>query len=290
MKRVLIPFVALLLLTACDKEQNSLLAPVPSDIEFRTTCTHPTSTAAINPTVYNTGPGGNVECSELGTGLMSSGRINYNDGVPGGTFPDGITVVVTDGKFVSWSAPANVCVRYVIVKGSNAANVYAYDGSLKSDACLASPLNMGGNIANLSNLTFCYEFCGQECDWIGETAWSNGSQYVTRGNWATYTKYEGQQKTVTLFAGQTLNAGTVKFSAPDADHKVTVTITLNAGWRFKDVNENVKIQDYATAPSGNPSPGLFAHKGKATSSPFSIKVPKNNFYGVHVDVEWEKCD
>jgi len=51
----------------------------------------------------------------------------------------------------------------------------------------------------------------------------------------------------------------------------------------------VKIQDYAEAPSGNPSPGRFAPKGHAAESPFSMTGPENNFYGVHVEVEWLDC-
>jgi hypothetical protein len=126
----------------------------------------------------------------------------------------------------------------------------------------------------------------------GETAWAaNGHtplelRYTQRGNWATYVKYAGVEKTTTLFAGQTIPVGTVNFSAP-ADGFVTITIELAVPWVFEDVAENVKIQDYATAPSGNPAPGLFDHKGYATGSPFSIVVPVNNFYGVHVNVgQW----
>jgi len=111
---------------------------------------------------------------------------------------------------------------------------------------------------------------------------------VEQGNWATYTPYDADS-TVILYAGQTMEAGTVHFSEPDGDGVVTITVTLNSGWRFEDVAENVKIQDYADAPSGNPSPGQFDHKGDATGSSFSIVVPGNDFYGVHVDVEWEDC-
>ncbi len=137
-----------------------------------------------------------------------------------------------------------------------------------------------------------------ECDWVfvgNETAWSDGARYINPGNWATYTSYGGEEKTVTLYAGQTIDVGTVHFSAPSAENGlVTITITLNEEedgfvWRFHDVAENVKIQDYQAAPSGNPAPGLFDHKATATESPFSIEVPQNLFYGVHVDVakyEW----
>ena len=116
-----------------------------------------------------------------------------------------------------------------------------------------------------------------------ETGWAAGPRYTTRGNWATYVAYSGEAKSVTLFAGQTMEAGTVDFSAASGG-SVTITITLNPGWRFKDVPENVKIQDYASTPSGNPSPGLFTSKGYATGSPFSIPVPQNIYYGVHVDL------
>lgn len=126
------------------------------------------------------------------------------------------------------------------------------------------------------------------CEWIGETAWANGNRYVDPGNWATYTPYVADN-TVILYAGQTMEAGTVHFSAQVAG-LVTITIILNEGWRFYDDPENVKIQDYTSAPSGNPSPGLFDWKGYATESPFSIDVPENNFYGVHMDVEWEYCE
>ena len=96
----------------------------------------------------------------------------------------------------------------------------------------------------------------------------------------------------TFTGGLTMEASTVDFSAPSApvDGVVTITITLNEGWRFYDDPENVKIQDYASAPSDKPSPGSFDWKDYATGSSFSIEVDENNFYGVHVDVEWELCE
>ena len=126
-----------------------------------------------------------------------------------------------------------------------------------------------------------------ECElWADETAWSDGDRYVEQqGNWATYTAYVADT-TVTLYAGQTYDAGSVHFSSP-ADGNVTITITLNAGFRFADVFENVKVQGYDSAPFGNPSPGLFDNKETAEPGDisFEIIVPVNNFYGVHVDLE-----
>jgi hypothetical protein len=122
----------------------------------------------------------------------------------------------------------------------------------------------------------------------GETAWAaNGDtplqlRYTPRGNWATYVQYDGE-KTTTLFAGQTIDVGTVHFSAA-AGGEVTITVNLTGSWEFEDVSENLKVQDYDSAPSGNPSPGQFDHKKTcdATESSCSIVVPENNFYGVHV--------
>jgi hypothetical protein len=130
------------------------------------------------------------------------------------------------------------------------------------------------------------------CEWTDETGWAAGERYVERGNWATYTEYEGEEKTVDLVAGRYLKAGTVHFSAV-ADGYVTITITLNdeADWIFEDVEENVKIQGYTFAPTESPSPGRFEHKdyADADQSTYVIVVPKNEFYGVHVNVMWWYC-
>jgi len=125
----------------------------------------------------------------------------------------------------------------------------------------------------------------------GETAWASNLldqplqlRYTQRGNWATYVEYEAN-KTTTLYAGQTTDVGTVHFSAVSGG-MVDITVTLTGDWEFEDVAENLKVQDYATAPSGNPSPGQFDHKKDcdATSNVCVITVPENNFYGVHVNV------
>ena len=130
-------------------------------------------------------------------------------------------------------------------------------------------------------------------EFAGETAWAaNGDDPLELpynpdhgGNWATYVVYSGAEKTTTLFAGQHMDAGRVTFSAP-ADGMITVTVAMDAAWAFEDVFENLKVQDYASAPSGNPSPGLFDHKldCDVAESSCSIVVPENGYYGVHVNV------
>jgi hypothetical protein len=161
-----------------------------------------------------------------------------------------------------------------IVGGEEVQSETAYGGDIGGD---------GG--AWYGNIMYTVQCCngGEPCyEFMGETAWADGDRYVTRGNWATYTPYVADS-TVTLYAGQYYEAGTVHFSAVDGG-KVTITINLTGDWEFAPEDENVKIQDYAYAPSGNPSPGGFDHKGTASGQSFSIEVPANSFYGVHVDV------
>jgi hypothetical protein len=240
-------------------------------------------------------PGGNRTCAEVGLAFFgdanyyefSSERVNYDDeeGEFDGDFPEGL-IVTTDGTYVSFNSTFGI--GAVIVKGSDDANVYVYEPQVTSDSGLAAPLNESGNPAGLSNLTFCWNPEDEEECFEGETAWADGDRYTETGNWATYTPYYGDELTVDLLAGQTMKAGDVSFSEP-VDGFVTITITLDEGWRFApcepDEEDNVKVQDYDVAPSGNPAPGLFDHKGCAEESPFDIEVPENNFYGVHVDVE-----
>lgn len=127
------------------------------------------------------------------------------------------------------------------------------------------------------------------CEGKDETAWSDGERYVKRGNWATYTSYNGVEKTVTLYAGQTYDIGTVTFSAP-INGFVTINIELNEFGAFQNTKENVKIEDYSKAPKKNPAPGKFSYKGYAEGSTYEIDVPVNNFYGVHVDAQSKYCE
>jgi hypothetical protein len=123
----------------------------------------------------------------------------------------------------------------------------------------------------------------EECfEFKGETAWAAGTRYVSKGNWATFTAFV-PGSTVTLFAGQSHNAGTATFSAV-VDGYVTIDFNLTGDWMFAEVAENVKIQNYSVAPKGNPSPGGFAFKGDAEGKTFTITVKEDKFYGIHLDV------
>ena len=127
------------------------------------------------------------------------------------------------------------------------------------------------------------------CQWEDETAWADGPEY-RRPSFEMYTPYVPDSTVDLLATSQKLKAGTVHFSTA-VDGKVTITITLDPGWRFRQDVENVKIQDYAQAPpyGTNPVPGTFDYRFTATASPFSALVQENNYYGVHADLDRLDC-
>jgi hypothetical protein len=186
------------------------------------------------------------------------------------------------GQVVNWYVTGPIQINYVYIKGGSNYLLYDYTGKdprPESDNGLHSPIAGGsGKYANVSHLNFVWSPLGQTC--FTETAWADGSPYNEKGNWALYTPYFGVGKTVDLIAGQNYVAGEVSFSAP-VDGFVTITVTFNTGWGLQDVINVLKVQDYDSAPSGNPAPGQFDHKSQTNT----IVVPENDFYGVHVDVK-----
>jgi hypothetical protein len=185
-----------------------------------------------------------------------------------------------------WTAEPDPIAK-VIVKSGRASMIYDYQPPVNADKGLT-----GVGQWDPSHLTFCWGPGGGgngECYWTEETAWGAGSRYVDQGNWATYTPYQTGVNII-IWAGQNMEAGYLTFSEV-VDGMVTVTLTLFDGWRFLDTEENVKIQPYdEIPPAENPSPGSFDIKETATGSPFEIGVPLADYYGIHLEVEWEYCE
>jgi len=262
-------------------EVNDLVAGVP---------------ATVNCPTYELAPGESATCTysaELDgavNGTNTAAIASLNPEVDGATTSDGYefgdpiivgveAINVSDTNGQSWQAAGSASWEYTKDFSCPVdASVYTNGEYKLEDVNTATIVETGAYDQATVTLTC---IAAQQC-YADETAWAAGPRYAKKGNWATYTPYVAGS-TVTLYAGQTMEAGTVHFSAA-ADGKVTITITLNDGWKFADAGENVKIQDYASAPSGNPAPGRFAWKGTATSSSFSIDVPENKFYGVHADL------
>jgi len=127
----------------------------------------------------------------------------------------------------------------------------------------------------------------QQGTWEHGSAWADGTRYVEK-HWSMYVTYTGTAKTVTLYQGQTNDAGDVTFE-PDGG-KVRITITLNEGYRLSfpgETTDNLHIQGYDTAPTEKPKPGHFEYKGhyEDTDLPIVIVVDAHNYYGVHANVD-----
>jgi hypothetical protein len=233
------------------------------------------------------------------------------EGAPNGeiTTEDGNTFTISnsDGKTFDWASDYPVC--SVMVKAGTAYYVYFYGGAT-SDTGLVAP-----DSKDISHISFCYndpDTCYEE-----ETAWAVGTNYVRKpsaisgGNWAMFVEYaKGPIYQLRADGGDGVGTiiGTATFSAPydaqypvikkgkivgtDTKPSVDILIELTNGAKFYyDVNDpvydnNLKVQDYATAPSKNPSPGLFTYKVNIPegSTTGTITVPVNIFYGIHLDV------
>jgi hypothetical protein len=251
--------------------------------------------ASVTPTTVDPWKSGNsyFECSQAGgTCWQFAYKVDdWNSSGKNGTYDHAgntITITNSNGKTFDWSSVWPVC--KVIVKAGTGAYIYNYEPGVYNDASLSAPENK-----DISHVTFCFtdpDNCYQE-----ETAWAGTDKYnnIKGGNWATYFPYPSGP--VLLFAGKNIPAGSATFSTP-VDGSVTITITLTGGFIFyynpnDSEDDNLKVQDYAEIPSGNPSPGQFVWKkyiesGETTAT---ILVPVNYYYGLHLDVAYPfDCD
>ena len=235
-------------------------------------------------------PGGNADCNGADYDY-SSDRVNRNsDNTWDASFPDGFSVIYDESsKQLTWSYTSQMvdgvlmCLDgiQVIAKGGSGAQVYSYGSDVHCGEEVSAP-----GTADISNLTLCYNLktCSQTTSdtcYEGESAWGEGTRYVNRGNWATYSTYPTGGGSVTLYAGQTHDAGTITFSAV-SNGEVTIDITLNSGFVF---DGDVHIQGYnSTPPSINPAPGHFDHKFAQLTG---MVVDEAMYYGIHVNVNRE---
>ena len=255
------------------------------------------------------------ECTQIGDYDFAK-RTGPVDGtwplVETGTFLQWVTVEMIDDTSFDWSATPNA-VGAVIVKSvgtgmqAGGFNVYTYDPAVDGDSDLsgvtAEKTNGHSTVEHtfdINHITFCWDVAGVCMQ--DETAWAAGLEFDPDSGWAMYVPYYGEELTVDLIAGQDFEdpAGTVIFSAPE-NGEVIITITLEPDWIFyydladDELDDNIKVQDYAEEPTADTStaPGLFEWKAAADIDDvsFTITVPENNFYAVHVDLATgEPCE
>ncbi len=217
-----------------------------------------------------------------------------------------ITITGNDGYNFDWdSFPFNI--DAVAVKGGTESNLFSYDPSSSSDTDLYAPLNSNnGKMRGVSHAAFCWnksdnpDSCYEE-----ETAWAVGTGYNSRrGNWAMFVDYQACDDldgvrdgncTTRLRAdggdGIGIDVGTAMFR-PAGPGEVELRISLEGGAIFyydladEELDNNLKVQDYASPPKGNPKIGRFDYKISEPigSTAARLILPANNYYGVHLDV------
>lgn len=255
------------------------------------------------------GPGGDRDMNGSYSGAYDSKGMLHED------FENVITISGATRYGFDW-ASAPYAIGAVVVQGGPMDNIFFYNPAVNSDDDLYpySDETQMGKKETISHINFCWNKTGENPEdpelppvpvcYQDETAWAaNGDLpgeigYVDASQWATYVEYFDVEKTVTLFAGQTIPIGTATFYAPE-NGWVTIAIDLVDGWIFyydladEEEDDNLKVQDYEFPPEGNPAIGLFDWKAVVPfgSSTGEIDVPVNNFYGVHLDVAYEyDCD
>lgn len=202
-------------------------------------------------------------------------------------YEEGVTESLNANDYITSSDPVK---WFTTEDGDELANPIVTD--LDTPVTLWAEAYKGNCVSSSRTpITLTLEDCGDEedCyDWEGDTAWAatapGNQRYTNRGNWATYISHSQGLAGVNIYAGQDKFAGTASIS--ENNGTVTISIQLSGDFEFGD-GEVVKVQSYAKAPSGNPAPGLFAHKNATISADkksATITATKNNFYGIHLDV------
>jgi len=123
-----------------------------------------------------------------------------------------------------------------------------------------------------------------ECEPVGdcqeETAFGGNTSGGGQPPWWFYFDTD-VSSTQTIWAGQTINVGTIEYTGTQ------LIITLTGGWELQNVPESVKIQGYDDddLPTSRPPAGQFTtYKG----TDLTVTVPPFDNYVIHLDVQL--CD
>ncbi|WP_292463106.1 PEF-CTERM sorting domain-containing protein [Methanolobus sp.] len=116
--------------------------------------------ASVAPVYFGNWQSGNAEdeCQQAGgCGEFAYKFDDWGESIPSGEYDVGggntINISNSDLKDFDWESEYPVCA--VIVVGGSSANVYYYDNAT-SDSGLIAPLNQGGQQADISHVTFCF--------------------------------------------------------------------------------------------------------------------------------------
>ncbi|MDT8402624.1 MAG: hypothetical protein RQ743_13095 [Bacteroidales bacterium] len=187
-----VSLIAVALLFSCEKE-----ATYNDGMLKKGTIEAPCDPIGDLITVESSNPGGNITCDEVAETVgwesyYCTDKVDY-DGDFEGSFPEGINVEVTGGRYIQFWLDDYKCIEIngtfymvgaVIVKGGPTANVYYYENGAVSDCGLSAPVNQSGKPAGLSNLTFCLIPCD---DYVPDYVIAFKSQTTDSDGYNAYT-------------------------------------------------------------------------------------------------------
>jgi hypothetical protein len=253
-------FLAILLIgiaiVSCDKVMvdESIVNLKTAYIEQTST---PTSSEGIVPVILGVDKprGGNVTCNDVSQAygnvpLVCGDKVNYTDVMQfESSFPEWLHVDL-NGIYISFKM--DECVKIgdkyykvgaVIVKGSNAANVYFYEGGILSDSHLAAP----GDKPMVSNLTFCFVECAQNLPEVtivvkafygvlADGTWSTyrytlstGTNVYTVDNWCSVLGINNFPAVSSFALSEGVGTVNMEVAYPENVRSLIITVDLNDG-------------------------------------------------------------
>lgn len=205
--------------------------------------------ASVEPTLYD---GSNPSCQDLGYDFgLKPKASNGSETTPGTYTAGGATVTwsysrTNSTSYVDWSS--NIAPTAVVVKGSDAANVYYYQftpANELSDTDLVTPTNASGKPAGLSHLEFCFTYNSV----VTKTAVTS---YTRSYDWTVAKSADRTE--LTLMPGQSMPVNytiQVGNSYVDSNWNVSGVITITNPWNKSATIVSVtdSLTDNVTCPS-----------------------------------------
>ena len=113
----------------------------------------------VTPEVWNDNP----DCEDIGCVDMygvslkinsfTSGTYLFDDNINSVTISTYVGSGGSDVSYFDWTSTLGI--NCIIVKGGDDSNVYQYDPAAFGDTGLYTPINDGGNLAQISHIEFC---------------------------------------------------------------------------------------------------------------------------------------
>jgi hypothetical protein len=252
--------------TAASVDCPSLTVPAGGSVE----CSYTASTAEATKNTATVKAPGNAD-------VVATAPVEYTANVIGDA-----EITLADPRFSYTQLISGNTTKTFPETFTCPTNRAAYDANYMLTKTFKNTATLKGEKTDLSKSATVTLKC--RYPWVGETATGYGQRYMGTSNWFMVTKFTTTAP-VTLIAGQHYDAGDITFTR---NGTTTIKITLHDGFRFANVANNLKIQNFTTAQPPYKAPGQFPYKftcSQASNTCTATGLTNANYYGIHVDVE-----